>query len=138
VRPEDGSRRGVREVSDLFTASYRAFVPSMGQPVVTSLGLPRWRPEAETWPRCWLLTPTWALFNSPPGEFERGYAERLDRFGAAKISRVLERIAREHHADRLVLLCHELDGRQCHRADLATWLLARAGQVVTEITRQEN
>lgn len=120
-------------MTDLFTASYRAFVPAWGQPVVTSLGLPRWRPEAADWPRCWLVTPTWALFHASPEEFERGYAERLDRFGARKISRVLERFAREHHADRLVLLCHELDGTQCHRADLATWFLTRTGEVVTEL-----
>jgi len=40
----------------IHTSSYRAFRPDMGTPVVTSLGLPRWRPEAQDWPRCWLIT----------------------------------------------------------------------------------
>jgi hypothetical protein len=59
--------------------------------------------------------------------------ERLDRFGPAKLARTLERIAREHQADRLVLLCHEVNWWQCHRQMVADWMLATAGEVVTEI-----
>lgn len=124
-------------MTDLFTCSYRAFAPNMGQPVVTSLGLPRWRPEAETWPRCWLLTPTWPLFQVAKAgdwdEFRSRFLARLDGFGPQKISRTLQRIAREHQADRLVLVCHEADWTRCHRGLVAEWLLTRTGELAQEV-----
>lgn len=107
----------------------------MGQAVVTSLGLPRWREEAANWPRCWLITPTWALFRETDEQaFVRGYVGRLERFGSAKISRALHQIARERQADRLVLLCHETDWEKCHRQLFARWLTETAGDVVEELS----
>jgi len=124
-------------MTDLYTASYRAYQPCMGLGVVTSLGLPRWRPEAKSWPRCWLLTPTPTLFRLDDwADFQRDYTARLDSFGPKRIARTLERIARDHQADRIVLLCHEVDGRECHRGLIATYLLATTGEVVTEVTRE--
>jgi hypothetical protein len=80
----------------------------MGQAVVTSRGLPRWRlAEAETWPRAWLLTPASSYFDAPDEEFERQYLAQLDRHGPAKIARLLERIATATSASSLLLLCHE-------------------------------
>jgi Domain of unknown function DUF488 len=123
-------------VTDLCTASYRAFQPGWGQPVVTSLGLPRWRPEAAQWPRCWLLTPTPSLFRTEDwDEFRTGYLGRLDGFGPRKVARTLERIARGHRAGCLVLLCHEGDWERCHRGLVAEWLLTRTGELVTEIRK---
>jgi hypothetical protein len=85
-------------------------------------------------PRCWLITPTPALFHQTDrAAFESGYIERLDRFGVAKIGRTLERIARDHQADRLVLLCHEPNWNLCHRQSAADWMLATAGEVVIAI-----
>ena len=92
---------------ELYTGSYGAYSLSMGQAVVTSLLLPRWLPEAASWPRCWVLTPTWQMFHAEPDVFEREYLARLDRFGAPKIGRALHAIARETGAGRLVLLCYE-------------------------------
>lgn len=107
-------------MTDLFTASYRAYRPEHGQAVVTSLGLPKWRlPEAEPWPRCWLIAPSSALFHGPSEEFEAGYRDRLARFGPQKIARALEAIARQHEADKLCLLCHEGDWLRCHRSQFA-------------------
>ena len=117
----------------LFTASYAAWRPEHGQPVATSLLLPRWLPEAESWPRCWLLTPTWKLFKAGGEEFARGFEERLDRFGPQRIARALHAIAAEHQADRLVLLCFEANANNCHRRQVADWLLSRTGERVTEV-----
>lgn len=120
-------------MTQLLTASYRAYRPEMGQAVVTSLGLPRWRPEAASWPRCWVLTPTPQLFHAATDEeFERGYAERLERSGPQKIARTLERIARGHDAERLVLLCHEADASRCHRSQIADFMLATTGELIEE------
>ncbi|MGH3273513.1 MAG: DUF488 family protein, N3 subclade [Streptosporangiaceae bacterium] len=125
-------------MTQLCTASYRAFRPGWGQPVCTSLGLPKWRPEAEQWPRAWVLTPTWALFGVKDwDEFRVAYLARLDGFGPRKIARTLERIAREHEAERLVLLCHEGDWARCHRGLIAEYLLTRTGEVVEELRLTE-
>jgi len=122
----------------LFTCSYRAFRPDMGQPVVCSLGLPKWRPEAAEWPRCHLLTPTWPMFNAvrETGDseaFAAAYAARLERFSVQRIARTLEGIARAHQADNLVLLCHEADPERCHRTQFADWWIQASGEEVAEL-----
>src|SRR5260370_42059594 len=109
-------------MTQLYTSSYRAYRPEMGQAVVTSLGLPRWHHDAEQWPRCWLLPPSPSLFREPDADvFGRLYVERLERVRAAKRARTLGRIAHEHDAETLVLLRHEADGNPCHRGLFAAW-----------------
>jgi uncharacterized protein DUF488 len=122
-------------MTTLFTCSYRAYRAEMGQAVVISLGLPRWRmAEASTWPRCWLLTPTRELLDEPDDEaFAAGYAERLERFGPEKIARTLEQIATDHDAATLLLLCHEPDPGQCHRQQFSGYWLTTTGEAVTEV-----
>jgi hypothetical protein len=121
-------------VTLIHTSSFRAFRPEFGLPVVTSLGLPKWLPEAQDWPRCWLITPTAQLFREPdPDAFAAGYRARLERFGVPRIARTLERIAADHDAGTLVLLCHEADWEQCHRLSFATWWMS-TGELVTEIS----
>lgn len=105
----------------------------MGLPLVTSRGLPRWRPEAATWPWLWSITPTGAEFALTGAEFTALYTERLTRYGTARIARSLERIAREHDTDRIVLLCHESDVTRCHRGSLAAWWLTTTGEDIAEI-----
>jgi uncharacterized protein YeaO (DUF488 family) len=106
----------------------------MGMPVVISLLTPKWLPEAEQWPRCWLLTPQWRYWREPwPEPFREHYLAQLERHGPKKIAAVLERIAREHQAPRLILLCHESRWEECHRHLLACWLLERTGELVTEL-----
>ncbi len=121
-------------MTTIYTASYQSYRPEMGHAVVTSLGLPRWRPRAGTWPRCWYITPTPALLHATAGDFNRDYPVRLTRFGAAKIARALEHIAHEHQAQQLVLLCHDHDPTDCGRSLFADWWLAVTGEVITEIT----
>ena len=118
----------------IFTTSFRRYRPEMGTAVVTSLGLPKWLPEAQSWPRCWVITPTPTLFHlADDDEFARLYVERLDRFGAQKISRALQRIAVEHQAGKLVLLCHESDWDSCHRKLFAAWLMEATGELCREM-----
>jgi hypothetical protein len=121
-------------VTQLLTACYSTWRPEHGQPVVISLMTPKWMPEAATWPQCHLVMPRWSYFKAEPDEWDRQYFAQLDRFGPEKIARVLERIAREHQADRLVLLCWERPGARCHRRLLADWLLAKTGELAEEIT----
>jgi hypothetical protein len=106
----------------------------MGLPVIASLGLPKWRPEAAAWERLWLATPQGSYFDAPPEEFEAAYLAQLDRHGLEKVARVLHRIAVAHSADRIVLLCHEVLAIDCHRSTLAAWPMSRTGEVVPELT----
>ena len=77
----------VRADAQLATSPYRAFRPAMGVPVVTSIGLPKWRPESASWPRCWLLTPPRLAFHTDdPAEFAAGYLARLNQAGPQKIA----------------------------------------------------
>jgi Protein of unknown function, DUF488 len=120
---------------ELHTSSYRTWRPGMGFPVVASLLVPKWLPEAAEWPRCWVVTPQWSYWRAEwPEPFREHYVAQLDRHGPRKIARVLERIAREHQAPRLTLLCHEIRWEECHRHLFACWLLERTGELVTEIT----
>lgn len=129
-------------MTTLCTASYRAYRPDMGLPVVCSLGLPKWRQEAAEWPRCHLLTPTWPMFNAvretgDSAAFAAAYAERLEHFGPPRIASTLERLARDHQAESLVLLCHEADPERCHRSQFGNWWIIQTGEEVCElITRQ--
>jgi hypothetical protein len=89
----------------LHTASYRNWRQDLGAPVVTSLQVPRWLPEAEHWPRLWAASPRWAYFRAPAAEFDKAYLAQLDRHGAKQIAGLLAAIARHSGAGRLVLLC---------------------------------
>ncbi len=68
-----------------------------------------------------------------PEPFSEHYLAQLDRYGPKKISAVLERLAREHQAERLILLCHEGDWEQCHRGLFSRWLLETAGEICPEL-----
>jgi len=112
----------------------------MGQPVVISLTVPKWLPEAAEWPRCHLISPRWAYFlrqedrtEVTVAEFTRQYTEQLDGYGPAKIARILHMIARQHAADSLILLCHESDVDRCHRGMFARWLMERTGEIAGEL-----
>lgn len=93
--------------------------------------LPKFIPEAKDWPRCHLLTPRWSYFRSD--DFAEQVAAQLDGYGSARVTAVLERIARGRDAERLVLCCFESDPAQCHRSMVATWLITRAGLVCDEL-----
>jgi hypothetical protein len=73
----------------------------MGLPIVASLQLPKWIPDAANWPRCWLITPRWSYFRA--ADWSVQYVSQLERFGVQRIARELEAIARDNDADRLVV-----------------------------------
>jgi uncharacterized protein (DUF488 family) len=66
-------------------------------------------------------------------EFGKAYRDRLEQLGPPRIARSLERIAVEHQAERLVLLCHEADWTRCHRHRFAAWWMETTGEAVEEI-----
>jgi hypothetical protein len=126
-------------VTKIVTASYRAWTPGLGQPVVTSLTRPKWLPEAADWPNLWPVTPRWSFFRAEPAEFERAYIAQLNRYGPKAIAECLAEITRQTgRPDRLVLLCWEWGGAdrgrdRCHRGLWAAWWLETTGEVVEEV-----
>jgi hypothetical protein len=120
-------------MTTIYTSSYMAYRPEHGLAVAISRGLPKWRlAEAQTWPRCWLLTPGDYL-KAEPDDFAQLYLAQLSRAGPARVGRALEHIAREHEADTIVCLCFEASPSDCHRGLLAQWALESAGLKITEV-----
>jgi hypothetical protein len=68
----------------------------------------------------------------PPEEFAAGYRQRLDGYGIPRIRSVIERVAREHPGQVLLLRCYERDPADCHRGLLAEWWREQTGQVIRE------
>jgi hypothetical protein len=126
-------------VTTLYTASYRAWRPGLGQPVVTSLTRPKWIPEAADWPALWEAMPRWSYFRAEPAEFDRQYLGQLARYGTKHIAQRLAEITRQAgRPDRLLLLCWEWGGPdggrdRCRRGDFARWWLESTGEIVEEI-----
>lgn len=119
---------------NLCTVSYRAYRPDMGQIVVTSLGLPKWQPQAASWPRLNEATPRYLYLHAEPETFAHAYTDQLDRYGPDLIMRRLADIATARRASTLLLACHERDHEQCHRWLLAEWLRRNAGAEVEEVS----
>jgi len=107
----------------------------MGVPVACSLLLPRWLPEAQTWPRCWRVTPRFSYWRAGwPDEFWASYSAQLERYGARRIAQALHHIGAEAGAFRLVLCCFEPVAADCHRQMLSDWWLLRTGERIEELT----
>lgn len=127
---------GSTELTQLFTCSYRADAPEIGQAAVTRPGPSRFRPGAKAWPR---------LLASAPGPahatLNRGHprlCRAAERHGSAQIAAELEFTACRHQTGRPVICCNETSpfdaAADRHRSTLAAWLLATTGEVVTEVT----
>jgi hypothetical protein len=124
-------------VSNLATCSYAAWRPGLGQPVVISLTVPKWLPEAKDWPRCWEITPRWSYFRASEGAFEDSYLGQVEDYGPKRIARRLGQIARETGAETLALCCWEADRERCHRALFAAHWLATTGELIQEVITEE-
>lgn len=120
----------------LGTASYKTFRPSMGLPVGITAYPARWRLPYRVAARLPDLAPERAWLRVLDDEFDRLFLGKLDRIGPEAIAEQLQRVAAEHDAARLVLLCFEAPAEPCHRRLLAEWWTARTGQDVPELVEQ--
>jgi hypothetical protein len=126
-----------RAVHDLAkTGQVRGFLP-----VRTSVGSPRFMPEAKTWSMARVLAPYGLINIKDREEFETRYRERLDGHGADRIAAALRAIHDGQPAPRLplALLCFEdLDkGEWCHRRTFATWWEENTGQAIEDCNTAE-
>jgi hypothetical protein len=127
---------GVSEIA-LFTWYWRAALdaePPSVTLVRTSLGRPRWVHPARTAaiPYISELAPLGRLFALDGLEFKWRCVERLDGSCVEQLERRFREIAEAHGGLPLVLLCFEVDRRDCHRGDFAEWWHEGTGEAVPE------
>lgn len=127
---------------ELFTGRYQAFQPSMGVPVRTTVGAPRWKlayPLQHNLPE---VTPTREMVRGAhtggwsQAKFEVAYRARLTEIGPARIIAAAEIIAHQAGTGRLVLLCFDDVSKQgvwCHRLMFGRWWVDVTGQPVPEL-----
>lgn len=123
---------------DLATLDYRRFEPSLGVPVRTSNGAPRYRLGYQLQHVAPELIPPWPLVRAdlPASEFADRYRAGLDQIGLERILDRLHVIAAAEGGRRLVLLCFDdlsKPGMWCHRRIAADWLEKRTGLGVPEL-----
>jgi Protein of unknown function, DUF488 len=100
-------------------------------PVRTSVGLPRFWPEARGFPVAKLLTP-YGLRKLTGEAFREAYLDRLNEAGVDAIRAELGGIAAAY-GKPLALLCYEQDRADCHRGISASFWQEQTGEVVTEL-----
>lgn len=101
-------------------------------PVRTSVGLPRFWPEARGLPVAKLITP-YGLLKLEGDEFRERYLVRLNEAGVEAIRAELAEIALTYGGQPLCLLCFEADPTACHRSMFADWWFERTGERVAEV-----
>ncbi len=124
----------------LYTASYARMRERAGDasllPVRTSVGKPRFWPEAAAFPLVKELAP-WGLVRiADEEEFTRRYRARLESIGVEAIRTRFDEIHATAPGRALVLLCFEklqAPGDWCHRRTWARWWLERTGEVIPEL-----
>lgn len=120
----------------LATSSYKLFRPSMGVPVQTSIGRPKFPIDYELHERIRDLMP-WGLLGKELSndEFTHRYREQLDRLDLDALRTQFDAISKRHDGKRVVLLCFEdvRAGKLCHRRVFADWFRERTGQRIREV-----
>jgi hypothetical protein len=123
-------------VTALATYSYAAFRRSLGVPVQTSLGRPKFPIDYELREQVRELMPQ-GLFgkNLSDDEFTHHYRGLLDRLDLDTLRTEFDAISKRYDNARVVLLCFEdvRAGRSCHRRVFADWFYERTGERVPEL-----
>ncbi|MDH6189156.1 hypothetical protein M2168_002188 [Streptomyces sp. CZ24] len=125
----------------LATCTYQEFAPTMGTPVRTTAGAPRFPLAYRLGGHARLITPTRDLLKiNAQDAYEWGYRRLLNGNGLDNISRELMAIAGANDLDSpLVLLCFDRLDRLtppddwCHRLHFAKWWTEQTGDEVPEL-----
>ncbi|MET7809783.1 hypothetical protein ABZT26_02850 [Streptomyces sp. NPDC005395] len=130
---------------DLATCTYQEFQPSMGAPIRTTAGHPRFPLGYELGGHARLITPTRDLLvqNLPEDAYEFSYRRLLNGQGINRISTELAGLAARNSGARLVLLCFDRYDQLrpgdawCHRGMFAKWWFEQTGEEVPELGAQK-
>lgn len=126
---------------ELVTCSFGEYLPSMGAPIRTSRGTPRWfqYPLPLAWDN--IMPDGWMLNIEDEMEYRRTYFEKLNRIGLDTLKGDADYLASQwqrmdgRKPDRLVLMCYEKlskPGNWCHRTMFADWWEMMTEQFVGE------
>lgn len=124
---------------ELFTLNYKNFRPTMGTPVQTSNGRPRWKLPYDLTLKCQEVYPAWKLVKSnlDKAAFTEQYHAGLDAVGVDVLASRFRALATAGGDERLVLLCFEDIAKSvddwCHRRMFADWWEDRTGEAVREL-----
>ena len=102
------------------------------EPVRTSVGVPKFWPEARAFPQIAEVTP-YGLLDLQGDEYATAYLARLDRYGIERIVAAINAI-HAAHGKTLALCCFEHDRADCHRGLLAAWFEQQTGTALHELT----
>jgi hypothetical protein len=120
---------------ELFTLNYPKFQPSMGVPIRTSNGFPRYKLSYQLSHAMRELMPSRAIMKLPKPEFTSAYRDGLDAVGLDVIASRFRAIATAEGDERLVIMCFEWleRGDWCHRTIFGEWWEDRTGEKVREL-----
>jgi uncharacterized protein YeaO (DUF488 family) len=107
-------------------------------PVRTSVGTPRFWPEANALPVPKLITPYGLRKISDYEEFKVRHRARLDESGVDSIRRELTEIAEAYGNKPLALLCFEKEPSECHRSLFAEWWEGQTDERIAELQPVSN
>ncbi|MFC4060210.1 hypothetical protein ACFOWE_18045 [Planomonospora corallina] len=131
--PEPAPAPGLR----LATCTYQEFLPPMGHPVRTTVGMPRFQLAYSLAGHATRITPKPWFLGKPLDAYTLLYRRHLEESGVDAIAAELAEIATRHEAGRpLVLLCFDrltTADAWCHRSMFATWWQEKTGQDVPEL-----
>ncbi|MFJ7489706.1 hypothetical protein ACIQZB_00345 [Streptomyces sp. NPDC097727] len=122
----------------LATCTYQEFTPTMGAPIRTTAGAPRWSLGYQLAGHAKLITPTRELLaaNLPEDAYEFSYRRILNGHGIDRIHAELATLAARTGGARLVLLCFDKMNKPenwCHRRMLAAYWLEQTGDEIPEL-----
>lgn len=130
-------------MTDLLLGCFPHAQPYLATPgtqiVRISLGKPKWYPGGgDALPFVPQLAPAPWYFREPDQEvWERRYRHQLHRTTANRIYSILNDIAEECGAERLILCCFEQDPMDCHRSMFGRWWIEQMGEVLLDLTEVE-
>jgi hypothetical protein len=111
----------------VYTGTYQRFEPSMGVPVRSTVGAPRFSlgyTLTHSW-RAAMPDRAWLSNKVNEADFRRMYRHRLHQLGVDRLMEEPLRIAEITGDNRIVALCFDdlrKPGMWCHRVFLAEWL----------------
>jgi len=123
-------------VPELATCRYQRFHPTLGAPIRTTVGAPRWKLPYEIAEHFKLITPPREILKFGREAYVERYLDMLEALGVERIRDETIEIADRLKASTLVFLCFEdLTNPDvfCHRRLFADWWTEKTGETVPEV-----
>ncbi|MGC0418385.1 hypothetical protein [Embleya sp. AB8] len=126
---------------ELATCTFQEFASTMGAPIRTTAGAPRWTLGYQLGGHARSITPPRNLLSAelPQDAYEFTYRRFLNTTGVDTIRAELESLAVANASQPLVLLCFDRLNQPngwCHRTMFAAWWTEQTGDQIPELGAQ--